>query len=151
MAAHAVSVVLNQQFLPPRLKSAWLRELTLVFALNIGISMMPQVSAAAHFGGGAVGLVAALLLHGQRYGSRLVRLASVAGLIVIPLLCVTAVVTAPQYDSRWGTIAADWELHEFNILLGPVAHVQDAANTVYWSQARDLLDRRDTRRNADEV
>ena len=151
MVALAVWAVLNRQFLPPRLKSAWLRDLPLLFVLNIGISMMPQVSAAAHFGGGAIGLVAALLLNGQRYGSRLVRSASVAGLIVIPLLCVTAVVKAPSVDSRWEAITADRELHEFNRLLDPVGHVHDAANTVYWSQARMLLDRRDTRRNADDV
>jgi rhomboid protease GluP len=68
MVSMAVWVYLNRRFLPRPLVSSWLGQLGMLLILNVIISMLPDISAAGHFGGGFGGLVAGVLLHYQRFG-----------------------------------------------------------------------------------
>jgi len=101
LAAYAVWVVLNRRHLPGPLVRSWLRQIVIVFAINIFITYsIPNISAAAHYGGGAVGAVAGALLNFQRFGSIWQRRLALVGLVALPLLCVGAVVK-PDLISNW--------------------------------------------------
>jgi membrane associated rhomboid family serine protease len=102
LAAYAVWVVLNRRYLPGPMASQMLRQVIIVFVINVAITYgVPNISAAAHFGGGAIGAVTALLLHAHRYGGALLRRLALLGVVAIPVLCVTAVVEAQRLDPRW--------------------------------------------------
>lgn len=99
MASEVVWLVLNRGHLPGPLVSDWLRQLRNVFLLNILITVapmfsrdLPQISATAHFGGGAVGAFAAILLHYQRFGRRWQRLPALLGVLLVPAVCLAPVV-----------------------------------------------------------
>jgi membrane associated rhomboid family serine protease len=101
-AAYAVWVVMNRRYLPGTMASRMLRQVLIVFLINVAITYgVPNVSAAAHFGGGAIGAIAAFLLHCHRYGGSLQRRLAFLGMVAIPLLCVTAVAEAQRLDPRW--------------------------------------------------
>ena len=102
LAAHAVWTLLNRRYMPGALAAQMLRQVLIVLVINVGITFgVPNISAAAHFGGGIVGAIAALLLNFQRYGSPLQRRLALSGLIALPLLCLGAVAEAPQVDPSW--------------------------------------------------
>src|SRR5207248_2854033 len=84
MASMATWVFLNRGHLPRQLVAAWKRQLLIVFVLNVLITTsVPNISAAAHFGGGIAGLLIAVPLHYARHGS--------GGLRWLAALCVAAV------------------------------------------------------------
>jgi hypothetical protein len=101
LAAHLVWVVANRRYLPGPMASQMLRQVVTVFVINVGISALPVISAAAHFGGGAVGAVTAVLLLGNRYGGPVLRRLAFLGLVAFPVLCVGAVVVAERLDPPW--------------------------------------------------
>src|SRR5437016_13541713 len=102
LAAHAVWILTNRRYLPGPMASQMLRQVLVVLVINIGITYgVPNISAAAHFGGGAVGAVTAFLLNSQRYGRPLQRRLALAGLVALPLLCLGAVAEAERLDPRW--------------------------------------------------
>jgi rhomboid protease GluP len=102
LAAHAVWTVLNRRYMPGALAAQMLRQVVIVLVINVGITFgVPNISAAAHFGGGVVGAITALLLNYQRYGGLLQRRLALSGLIALPLLCLGAVAEAQQVDPRW--------------------------------------------------
>jgi rhomboid protease GluP len=108
LAAHAVWVLANRRYLPRQLASQMLRQVLIVLVINVGITYgVPNISAAAHFGGGAVGAVTALLLHVHRYGGPLQRRLAVLGLVAVPLLCVGAVAEAERVDPQWQRVHVD--------------------------------------------
>jgi membrane associated rhomboid family serine protease len=101
-AAYAVWVILNRRYLPGPMASRMLRQVIIVFAINVAITYgVPNISAAAHFGGGAVGAITALLLHWQRYGLGLLRRLALLGLIAVPVMSIAAVAEAQDLDPRW--------------------------------------------------
>ena len=107
LAAHAVWILANRRYLPGPMASQMLRQVIIVLVINIGITFgVPNISAAAHFGGGAIGAVTALLLHYHRYGGFVQRVLALLGLIGIPILCVAAVAEAERVDPRWQTARA---------------------------------------------
>jgi membrane associated rhomboid family serine protease len=130
LAAHAVWVVANRRYLPRQLASQMLRQVLIVLVINVGITYgVPNISAAAHFGGGAVGAVTALLLHWHRYGGYVTRGLALIGLIATPVLCVGAAVDwrarmlHPQHSTvdlneatrqaehrAWQTYQQQWEV-----------------------------------------
>jgi rhomboid protease GluP len=59
MTSYLAWVFLNREYLPGALSPERLRAWLSVLLINVFISMMPGISAAAHFGGGAVGVPAA--------------------------------------------------------------------------------------------
>ena len=102
LAAYAVWVVVNRRYLPGPMASQMLRQVVIVFVINIAITYgVPNISAAAHFGGGVIGAITALLLHWHRYGGFLQRRLALLGVVAIPVLCVAAVVEAQRLDPRW--------------------------------------------------
>jgi len=100
MGSLAVWIFLNRRHLGPA-ASAWLRRLMVVFALNIFISTLPGISAAAHFGGLAVGMIAAVLLNVFRYAAGPQRWLALLGLLALPGLSLGAVYSARAKDPRW--------------------------------------------------
>jgi rhomboid protease GluP len=94
-------VLLNRRFLPPHVASDLLRQLSVAVLINVGISFLPFVSAAAHFGGGAVGFLTASLLNVNRFEIGPRRALATVGLALMPVLCVLAVAKARDSDPRW--------------------------------------------------
>jgi len=68
--------------------------------LNVGVSMLPHVSAAAHVGGGVAGALSALLLQMHRYGSPARKTLAGLGLALVPTLFLLGLATAFDRDPR---------------------------------------------------
>lgn len=83
-----------RKYLPADLASDWFRRLCVVFALNAGVSFLPQVSWEGHLGGGLAGFLVAGLLNVARFGDRPRRAAAWALIALLPVLCVGALVAA---------------------------------------------------------
>jgi membrane associated rhomboid family serine protease len=102
LGSMVVWVLLNRRFLPGPLASNWLRQLLIVFVLNVFITFaVSNISKEAHFGGGAVGALVGVFLVWQRFGSRPLRWLAVAGLIATPLLCLGALHEARRFNVQW--------------------------------------------------
>jgi membrane associated rhomboid family serine protease len=101
MTALVAWIILNRRFMPPALVSGWLRQIGWVFLLNVFISFLPGISAAGHFGGGAAGLAAAVLLNFGRFAGGWRRWLALVGTALVPVLCVAALLRAQQNDPRW--------------------------------------------------
>jgi len=105
MASEVAWLYMNWSHLPPRERAARMQSLFVVFALNVGISFMPRVSSAAHFGGGIVGFIMATLLHVQRFASPPRRTAATVLTVLLPMLCVAALFEKVRTDDRWRLFA----------------------------------------------
>jgi len=114
MGSYVAWLFLNRQFLPEPLGPGRLRNLLALILLNVLISMLPGISASAHFGGAVVGVLATLVMHLQRYGAGLGRWLGVAGMVLLPLLTVGLVVQQRVQDGRWRQM----EYRDFNDRLG---------------------------------
>jgi hypothetical protein len=66
------------------------------------ISLLPGVSGAGHLGGAVAGALAAVLLHYQRFGGRVLRGAAAAGLLALPVGCVLGLKEFSARDPLWG-------------------------------------------------
>src|SRR5262249_144667 len=64
----AVWVVLNRSYLPSPIVGMLQRNIVINVVLMVFISMIPGVSWSGHLGGAVTGVIAAVLLHYQRYG-----------------------------------------------------------------------------------
>ena len=100
MASEAMWLLLHRSHLPPGDVRRWLNQLFFTLLLNIGVSMLPGVSAAAHFGGAIAGAAAAVLLQMHRFGAPARR--AMAGLLLalLPTLFLLGLGMAMEYDSR---------------------------------------------------
>ncbi len=84
-ASMLVWFYLNRQRLPPQLLQDWSRTLAVNSFLLVATSLVPGVSWQGHLGGAIGGLLAALLLHLQRFHpSRAVRVLALLGLPLVP-------------------------------------------------------------------
>jgi hypothetical protein len=102
LTAHMIWIILNRRYLPPALASQMLRRIVFNIVINVVLTYsVAHISAEAHFGGGIIGGIAAVLLNAHRYGSSRQRRLSLLGLIAIPVLSVGAVVAAERNDPRW--------------------------------------------------
>jgi membrane associated rhomboid family serine protease len=110
MTSMAAWIILNRQFMPPSLVSNWLRQLLLLFVLNLGIGFVPGISMAAHLGGGAFGAAAAVLLNIQRFGRSVWRWLAFAGVLAVPILCLGALAAVISLDPRWKAVMARQQL-----------------------------------------
>jgi membrane associated rhomboid family serine protease len=87
MASMVAWILLHRGSLPPPLVSRWLRQMLIVILANVLLTFgIKGVSKAAHFGGGAVGLVAAVPLALARFERGRKRWLALAGLLTVPLL-----------------------------------------------------------------
>jgi hypothetical protein len=142
-------VFLNRRYLG-RVASAWLRQLGIILVLNIFISSLPSISAAAHFGGGVVGLVAAILLNTERFGRGAVRLLALLGFLALPVVSVAAVLKAQSIDStckKLGIVArrTNWEEN----VRPRVEDLWQEANQIQKDDVDPLLSRKATIANAE--
>jgi membrane associated rhomboid family serine protease len=110
LAAIAAWTYLNRHFLPPPLVSSIYRNLVINSILFIVIGLVPGVSMSGHVGGAGAGLLAAILLNYQRFGSSWRRLLALLGVLLIPAACFVALLKAPDYDQRWKNINAIYQL-----------------------------------------
>jgi rhomboid protease GluP len=93
-------LVLNRSHLPPSDVRQALQNILLTLFLNVGVSMLPNVSAAAHFGGGLAGFLCALLLQLHRFGPPTQRTSAGMLLALIPTICLLALSAAMVNDPR---------------------------------------------------
>jgi rhomboid protease GluP len=100
MAAEATWLLLHRSHLPPGDLRRWLNQLFFTFLLNIGVTMLPGVSAAAHVGGGVAGVAAAMLLQMHRYGPPAKRALAGMLLALLPTLYLLGLGLAMEYDPR---------------------------------------------------
>jgi rhomboid protease GluP len=155
MAGLGAWVYLNRRFLPPPLASTWLRQIGTIFVLNVIISLMPGISAAAHFGGGAVGLVTAGLLHYHRYATSPGRWLALAGALLVPVLCVGVLLQELRTDPRLrqlqdvlGELREKTEVERLYKEVLPVMKTQgNQALDVYANEAKPLLEKQWQRRD----
>jgi membrane associated rhomboid family serine protease len=155
MTALAAWIIMNRRFLPPALVSTWLRQIGIVFLLNLFISFLPGISAAGHFGGGAAGLAAALLLNFERFAGGWRRWLALAGTALIPVLCVGALVGAQGTDPRWKRaegaargLRENKEIDQFNDQILPrFSDLRKAALHSYDEQVAPVINRHPTRRD----
>ncbi len=88
MASLATWMYVNRTALPPSLIAGWRRQLLWVFVLNVIITFsIPAISKGAHFGGGLVGLIAAVPADWIALGSPSRRLLGWLGLLAVLLVC----------------------------------------------------------------
>jgi rhomboid protease GluP len=96
-------ILLNRAHMPPPMVSTMLRRILNLVVLNVLLSFAPGVSAAAHFGGGAAGIVVSVLIHGCLYGQRSIKILSGLGAILFPFACFGALFVAlrstPQFEA----------------------------------------------------
>ncbi|MBM3983946.1 MAG: rhomboid family intramembrane serine protease [Planctomycetes bacterium] len=92
-----------RKHLPTDLANDWFRRLCVVFALNAGVSFLPQVSWEGHLGGGIAGVMVACLLNAARFGARARRAAAGVALALLPMLFVGGLAAAmgAQGISAW--------------------------------------------------
>lgn len=100
MASMIVWLFLNRTHLPAAELRHWRHQIFFVLLLNVGVSMLPGVSAAAHFGGGLAGLLAAFLLRFHQFGSPPRR--ALAGLLLagLPAASLLGLTVAMEIDPR---------------------------------------------------
>jgi hypothetical protein len=107
-----------------------------VVLLNVFISFAPGISMAAHFGGGAAGVAAGILLHGNRHGTGILKILATIGLVLFPLACFAALFMGLKANP-------EWEALEFDLRRLPKMVAAEAeANKVIDSKLQPLMQRR---------
>jgi membrane associated rhomboid family serine protease len=118
MTSEVVWLLRNRSHLPPESWRPWLSQLSVTLLLNVGVSMLPNVSAAAHFGGGVAGVLVAFLLRVHRYGPPAQRSVASALLFILPALFVLGLSVAMESDRRLEPFVADVYRDEINDHVG---------------------------------
>ncbi|OAI47948.1 hypothetical protein AYO44_08430 [Planctomycetaceae bacterium SCGC AG-212-F19] len=159
MTSYLAWIFLNRGYLPGPISPAFMRNWLSVFLINVVISMMPGISAAAHFSGGAVGVVAAWLVNTQRFEAGWRRTAALLGIVLLPVLCIGMVYRERQTNPRWMFLAAR-EKHRRSSdeietlhkdLLPRMRETMPAAKKVYDEQVVVAVIPRPERRDAEKV
>jgi rhomboid protease GluP len=147
MASLAAWLFMNRGHLPPREWAAWMQRLGVVIFLNFLVSFVPGISAAAHFGGGAVGFIMGSLLHVQRFAVSTRKTAATILIVMLPPLCVYAVADKMKSDPKWQSIADREKLARqraalvrFHTDVAPAVDKADAAAVTALEMAYPLTD-----------
>jgi rhomboid protease GluP len=168
LASLAVWVLLNRRYLPRRLLSSWGTQIFIVFLINIALTykMSGALSAEAHYGGGIVGAVCAVLLHGTRFGPVAVRVVAGAAVAALPAFGLWAVAHPERYSKEWAKIPAaaeraqkeadererDRERLDLNKVLPAAREAEDAAVKAVPDMMDDaIIGKHWSRRDDDEV
>jgi membrane associated rhomboid family serine protease len=101
LAAECVWIVLNRAYLPSPLFRAFMQNILINSILLVIISIMPGISASAHFGGAAAGAAVAVFLHFQRYSMGLVRWLAPIGVVLVFATCTGALVFTMHHSANW--------------------------------------------------
>lgn len=147
-------IYLNRKVLPPSLISDFRRQFVVVIVLNLAITFgISNISKGAHFGGAAVGLLAAVPVDYLRFGRRHERVLAVIGLVAIPVACIGLMDRSfKSYAGQIDAFQADREVPEFNRLVMPgVNQVTNRAKRLDLGEVEPLLSRRPARRDPDAV
>jgi membrane associated rhomboid family serine protease len=158
IAAEAVWMVLNRAYLPGPLFSAWMRNMVMNTILIVIISMLPQVSASAHFGGAAAGAIVAVLLHIQRYGLGVARWLALVAIPLIPLASLGALLQAMKSQPQWVQIrerfqadTAREELRHFRERYNRDAASADTTARNAYADAYDVIKNHPSRRAPEKI
>jgi rhomboid protease GluP len=130
MCSIAAWIGLNRRHLPPQLIRQALGNWWFAILLNIAISFHPLISAPAHFGGGAVGVLVASLLYLERFSAGPQRSLATALLALTPVFFIAALNSARESDPRWQRLVRANEEREREAALtafrdGPAVRVKE--------------------------
>ena len=145
LASMATWLFLNRRVLPPAVVASGAQQLLMVFVLNVFITFsVPSISKGGHFGGGIVGLIAAVPLDYLRFGRPGQRRLALVALFAIPLLCVAAL--SYFLAGSGGEKICAWEqgleTELWDAVYAPkINRVADGAEAVYENDAKPLLQR----------
>ncbi len=101
LAAEAMWILLNGRHLPREMARRGRSQMLTTGILIVVSSLLPGVSGWGHLGGALAGGAAALLLHYQRFGPRLLRWLLVPMLAVVPWLSYVQLREAQQSNPNW--------------------------------------------------
>jgi rhomboid protease GluP len=107
LTSEVVWLVMNRSHLPPGDVRLWLQQILFTLLLNVGVSFLPNVSAAAHFGGGFAGILAAFLLRVHMHGPPAKRSMASVLLLFLPVIFVLGLSVAMDSDRRLQPFVAD--------------------------------------------
>jgi membrane associated rhomboid family serine protease len=125
MTSEAAWLVINYSHLPPAEVRAWLNQIFFALLVNLGVSMLPGVSAAAHLGGGAAGVLTAGLLQAHRFGPPSRRSVASVMLALLPGLFLLALSLGFEYESRLQPFVRDVHREKLDERLGKLAPTLD--------------------------
>jgi rhomboid protease GluP len=134
MTALITWIVLNRAHMPRPFVNMMLQRLFALVVLNVAFSFSPGVSSAAHFGGGAIGVVASLLMHGSLHGKFLVKLLSNLGAVLLPVACFGSLYQGLRQDPKWDLY--NFELHVVPRLLAAETRASEILER-QWQPFRD--------------
>jgi hypothetical protein len=125
MTSEIVWLLLHRSHLPPAKVRLWVQQVVFTLLLNVGVSMLPNVSAAAHVGGGVAGVLAAFLLQAHKVGPPARR--SMAGVLLafLPALFVLGLSVAMESSSRLQPFLADVYREQIGDRVGKLPAVLD--------------------------
>lgn len=153
LASFATWIFFHRSVLPPDLIRFWRRQLLFVFILNVGITFgLAHISKGAHFGGGAMGLLAAVPLDYLRFGNRWQRLLALVALVALPTACLVVLdrslnAAAPHtVEIQKAKELADFYIHYLPVIRSAEKDGRDA-----WIGKAQEVCREDPPREADEV
>jgi rhomboid protease GluP len=149
MTAFLIWVFLNRSYLPPQLASTWLRQVGFCLLLNVGITfLIPGLSKEGHFGGGAFGVVAAVLLNYERFTRSPLRWPARLAVALLPVLCIGAVAYARQTEPRVPALREQNEMERLkDEVLPAVQTLGNEALEAYANEAQPLLKIQSQRRD----
>jgi membrane associated rhomboid family serine protease len=177
MTSMGAWILLNRRSLRADVASIVLRRLLTVLVLNVLISLSPGISAAAHFGGGAVGVIVSLPLNWTRRARGVWRGLAVLAVLAVPVLCLVVFTWYQTVDPWWvkhyqlerlrrelraleetrskqpaDPARAKVDSRAFHERYAPaIDHATRAARVVFETKARPLLDQPPDKRPAAEV
>lgn len=158
MTSYLAWVFFNRAYLPGALSPERLRSWLSVLLINVFISMMPGISAAAHFGGGGAGVIAAWLLNTERFRTGAVKAAAILGIILLPAVCVGAVYRSMKTDPHWQfavrmeeTRQSEGERKGFSSSAQRVLETMNRANKVYKESLEPVIDKRVQQRTPEMI
>jgi membrane associated rhomboid family serine protease len=152
MAAEGAWLFLNRKHLPRRLVRSQMTSIFLSGLLIVFISMAPGVSGAGHLGGAVVGLVAAVLLHFNRFGGTAVKAVTALLLVTLPVGCyLGAKEYKPNARQQQPAGKGDDEAKRYDTLDEDFVATDNAALDFFKTHLGKLIEVHPARRDAEEV
>jgi membrane associated rhomboid family serine protease len=130
-------LLLNRSHLPYDMLVSWASTIGLVLVINTAQSFQGHVSWQGHFGGGATGALAAVLLNLERFGSHTARWVSVALLAAMPPAALGILADHMHRNLRWNALV-EKQLFEQDTRR-VVSEAGAAAEAVYSDETGQLL------------